>query len=94
MHTHRLDGSELSELITNVPWWIGLVDEMWIRCLSRGILGDKTRSANKLFQIIWVNLPRERKFDEPAIRYVGEGTDHPWKEHFIGNDTENLGRRV
>ena len=71
----------------------------WMRCGS-GVLHEEfweTRSDRRtdieLFQI-WINLPRERKFDEPAVRYVGKGTDHPWEEHVIVNDADKLGRRV
>eukprot|EP00980_Cylindrotheca_fusiformis_P007847 scaffold1669_cov129-Cylindrotheca_fusiformis.AAC.58 len=42
----------------------------------------KKRTNIELFQI-WVNLNSERKFDQPAIEYIGNNTDHPWIENDI-----------
>lgn len=57
----------------------------WMRCGS-GVLHEEfwetspdRRTNVELFQI-WINLPGKRKFDEPAIHYVGADTDQPWIE--------------
>eukprot|EP00587_Corethron_hystrix_P004630 CAMPEP_0113299316 /NCGR_PEP_ID=MMETSP0010_2-20120614/1401_1 /TAXON_ID=216773 ORGANISM="Corethron hystrix, Strain 308" /NCGR_SAMPLE_ID=MMETSP0010_2 /ASSEMBLY_ACC=CAM_ASM_000155 /LENGTH=412 /DNA_ID=CAMNT_0000152529 /DNA_START=279 /DNA_END=1514 /DNA_ORIENTATION=- /assembly_acc=CAM_ASM_000155 len=40
---------------------------------------SKRRTNIELFQL-WVNLPSSRKFDEPAIEYIGKDTPHRWIE--------------
>jgi redox-sensitive bicupin YhaK (pirin superfamily) len=42
----------------------------------------KKRTNIELFQL-WVNVNAARKFDEPAIEYIGKDTDHPWIEKDI-----------
>lgn len=55
----------------------------WMRTGS-GVLHEEfwetrpdRRTDVELFQI-WINLPASMKFDEPAVRYVGTGTNDPW----------------
>ena len=51
---------------------------------------SKRRTNIELFQL-WVNLPAIRKFDQPAICYIGKDTPHPWVEtDIIDSETESV----
>lgn len=51
---------------------------------------SKRRTNIELFQL-WVNLPAIRKFDEPAICYIGQDTPYPWVEtDIIDSETESV----
>lgn len=46
---------------------------------------DDKRTDIELFQI-WINLPKNRKLDPPAVQYVGGAPDAfgaPWREHVV-----------
>jgi redox-sensitive bicupin YhaK (pirin superfamily) len=60
----------------------------WMRTGS-GVLHEEfweTRSDRRtnieLFQL-WINLPAARKFDPPAVHYIGHDTENPWLESDI-----------
>jgi redox-sensitive bicupin YhaK (pirin superfamily) len=57
----------------------------WMRTGS-GVLHEEfwetspdRRTNIELYQL-WVNLPAERKFDPPMVKYLGQNTDDPWIE--------------